>query len=164
MEKEEWESLPGYDGIYVISNLGRIKSCMRYARSGAGMRRVPERIMTQTVHPQTGHCRVQVSKRGKTKTLVVYKMVMEAFGDSGPQDHEIRHIDGNRQNNSFGNLAWVPIESPNSGELHANATLNNVDVEEIRKLREGGMAVEQIADKMQISKAQVSKIASGNSR
>jgi hypothetical protein len=164
LENEQWVGISGYEEFYEISDQGRVKSRFRYARSGAGMRRVPEKLMTQTVHPQTGHCRVQLSKKGKIKTMIVYKLVMEAYGKPKPDGYDIKHKDGNRQNNALSNLEWTIVHGSNSGEKHSKATLNDQDIEEIRAMRQAGIPVDQIATKMQISKSQVSKVASRKSR
>jgi hypothetical protein len=165
LENEQWERVPGYEEFYEVSDRGRVKSRFRYARSGAGMRRVAEKLMTQTVHPQTGHCRVQLSKRGKTKTHVVYKLVLEVHGGLlRPPKHDVKHVDGNRENNCLENLSWVPEEPKNLGVAHGKATLNSNDIQEIRMLRAAGMSVGQIATKLQVSKGQVSKVAAGKLR
>ena len=50
LEGEEWRDILGYDGIYLVSNLGRIKSCQRKINMGAkGVKIQPERIMKQQV-------------------------------------------------------------------------------------------------------------------
>lgn len=50
LEGEEWRDILGYDGIYLISNLGRVKSCKREINMGAkGVKIQPERIMKQQI-------------------------------------------------------------------------------------------------------------------
>ena len=162
LDKEVWKPIPGFEE-YQVSSEGRVKSVMRYARSGKGLRRVPEKLMTLSLHPESGHWRVQLSKQGKTKTFVVYKLVMEIHKqEEKPEGSHIAHLDGDTGNNSMANLAWQAKGS--AGVTHQKASLNENDVEEIRSLRQSGMSVDQIATKMQISKAQVSKIANRKSR
>lgn len=154
---EVWEKVVGYEEFYEVSNLGRVKSRMRYARSGSGLRRVAEKLMTPTVHPDTQHIRVQLSKRGKLKTVLVYTLVTEAHGKPQPDGMEINHIDGDRKNNSIENLEWVSVGSPKTYQSK-KASLNADDVREIRSLFEGGMPILQIADKMQMSPGHINRI------
>ena len=121
--------------------------------------------MTQTEHPQTGHMRVQLSKRGKIKTFVVYRLVLEVLGEKPkPDGHDIKHLDGKRSNNLLGNLEWVLAKKTNAGVNHRKATLNEEDIQEIKMLVTADVPYDQIAAKMQVSKGYVSKIASGKSR
>lgn len=160
LENEEWKPLPGFETSYMVSSHGRIKSCMRYVKMGKGLRRNPEKLISQTVHPVTGHCRVQVSKNGKIKTIVIYRAVAQVFTDLPPDI--VVHLDGNRQNNHFSNLTTGISNA--KGQDHHKAVLNDTDVEEIRKMRMANIPVEQIATKLGISVAQVSKITSRKSR
>lgn len=163
VDKEEWKAIPGYEDCYEISSEGRIKSKMRYVKSGKGLRRAPSQLIGLTVHPDSGHMRAQLSKEGKHHTFLVYNLVMEVHGNQvKPRGYKICHKDEDKTNNSLVNLSWVPDSF--RGETHQKSTLNNLDVDEIRALRQSGMTVDQIATKMQISKAQVSKIANYKSR
>jgi DNA-binding transcriptional regulator YiaG len=166
LDNEKWIPIPKYEELYEVSSEGRVKSKMRYVNAGKGLRRVGEKLMTQTVHPDSGHMRVQLSRLGKPNTFLVYKLVMEAYGGgSRPPRFSIAHKDGDKTNNALSNLSWKERDDGfRSGCAHQHAALNGNDVEEVRALRQSGMTVDQIATKMQISKAQVSKIANYKSR
>jgi hypothetical protein len=91
MKEEIWKPLPGYDGDYEISNLGRIKSNVRL---GGG-------IMKATVDA-SGYPTVEI--RGKNKR--VHELVLAAF-NGGREGTEVgMHANGNKNDNSLKNLSW----------------------------------------------------------
>ena len=162
---EVWEPIPGYEEFYEVSNKGRIKSKTRYVNKDHGQRCVNQKILKTNTHPSTGHIRVQLSKNHTIKTVVVYKLVLECVGKlARPDGYDVRHIDGNRQNNCLSNLEWVPAQPANRGIRNKNATISDADVIEMRRLAEAGLTVHQIATKMQVSKAQTSKIIAHRTR
>lgn len=102
MTSEEWRSIPGYEGIYEVSDSGRIKSLSRLDRLGNPVR---ERILRLKVTAK-GYARAQLSRDGQTREFFVHRIVLEAF-DRAPRAGEVtRHLDGNPANNSPTNLAW----------------------------------------------------------
>ena len=88
---EKWKDIKGYEGLYQISNIGRVKR--------------NEKIIHQS-HNNYGYLHISLCKEGKVKTVVVHKLVAEAFIDNPNNYRQINHIDGNKQNNSVENLEW----------------------------------------------------------
>lgn len=109
---EEWRDIEDYEGLYQVSNFGRIKR-MRFINN---MYNFPqERIMKKSLKTN-GYEIVRLSKRGVKTTFMVHRLVAKAFIDN-PSDYlEINHIDGNKTNNSVENLEWC---SRSQNELHA---------------------------------------------
>jgi uncharacterized protein YerC len=164
IENEEWKAVADYEGLYEVSNMGRVKSCLRYTRARHGLRRVPEKIMKITTHPQTGYERVQLSKDRKLKTIMVHALVMGVFGPEKPTNGKIIHKDGNKINNCIDNLIWgTASRHGNRGQGHANAKMNDIDVEQIKLMSES-MTYAEIAKMTGISKGQISKITNLKSR
>ena len=107
--QENWKPIPGYEGLYEVSNYGRVKSLERLSSDGA--RTVPERIRKPNIMKDY-HC-VCLIKNGKHKVFRVHRLVAECFISPQPTpEHQINHIDGDKSNNYVGNLEWVlPIEN-----------------------------------------------------
>lgn len=101
-EIEEWRSLPGYEGVYKVSNLGRVKSLARVDNRG---HRVRERILSQWPHP-SGHISVKLSLNGCHRLGKVHRLVLMSFVGPPPEGHEALHGDGNPANNRLENLSW----------------------------------------------------------
>lgn len=103
---EEWRDIVGYEGLYQVSNKGRIKSLKRTAPCRGGVRTVNERIMKMQRN-HDGY--INVSLRigdGSYKTLKVHRIVAQAFIDNPLNLPDVNHIDDNPSNNCVENLEW----------------------------------------------------------
>lgn len=97
---EIWKPIKGYEGIYEISNLGRIKSLKRNNN-----RCLIDKIMKQYIGKQ-GYLQVRLCKNGKSKLHKVHILIANAFIDNPNNLPIINHIDGNKTNNTISNLEW----------------------------------------------------------
>lgn len=111
---EIWKSVYGYDGLYIVSNTGRIKSVARIVeRSRNGVLPVKERELSQCVD-RYGYKYVSLQKDGKRKPRTVHRIVLESFDYRGGL--QVNHKDGNKFNNNLSNLEWV---TPKENIQHA---------------------------------------------
>lgn len=99
---EVWVDVTGYEGLYQVSNLGRVKSFGATSRQGWQLK---ERILKQTVEPK-GYAKVGIRKDGKLKTVRVHRLVAEAFIPNPYEFPEVNHKDENKANNRVENLEW----------------------------------------------------------
>lgn len=100
---ERWVDVVGYEGIYQVSNYGRVKSCPRIDSNG---HRRKERQLKLVVDDY-GYLVVGLSKKGKPRTVRVHKLVAESFIGDRPTKHVIHHIDSDKTNNRIENLKYV---------------------------------------------------------
>lgn len=99
---EEWLPVRGYEGLYEVSNLGRIRSYHKW-RGRGGI--VPQ---LRKLYPQPkGYLQINLSKDGHQKWLLVHVLVAEAFIGPRPEGLEIDHIDTNKGNARVDNLEYV---------------------------------------------------------
>ena len=107
-ENEIWKEIPGYEGLYMVSNTGKVKS-MNYRRSG-----VPG-ILTPSNH--RGYLCVYIRNADKkSKNHRVHRLVWEAFVGPIPEGLQINHKDENKCNNSLENLeVMTPKQNINYG-------------------------------------------------
>ena len=98
MKKEYWKPIVGYEGLYMVSNWGRVKS-MNYRHSGK------ERIL-KPVTNSSGYLLVKLCKDGKVKTFTVHRLVAEHFIPNPNNYKEVNHKDENKTNNVVSNLEW----------------------------------------------------------
>lgn len=110
-EEEVWKDVKGYEGYYMISSLGRVKSMPRKEN-----KRVPGERIRKT-KKNLGYEVVNLSKKGVVKTVKIHRMVAEAFIENNSNYPEVNHIDGKKGNNNLGNLEWV---TSRENALHAS--------------------------------------------
>lgn len=103
MATEIWKNIKGYEGLYQISNLGKIKSLKRIDTNNHF---VKEKII-KTFKSNNGYEIVSLSKKSKNKTFLVHRLVAIAFLNNFNKNLEVNHIDGNKFNNNVLNLECV---------------------------------------------------------
>lgn len=103
--QEEWKCVIGYEGLYKVSNFGRIKSLNRLDSMG---RIVEETIKSQHIGT-TGYPAITLSKEGKKKTKAVHQLVAESFLNHVPDNYNgvVNHLDNIKTNNRLDNLEVV---------------------------------------------------------
>ena len=121
MQNECWKPIKDYEGIYEVSNYGRVKSLERVIyNSGTknGLYTIHEKIIKQRINKKRhGYCELSLHKNGKEKRFKVHRLVAEAFIPNPNNLPEVNHIDGNKENNTLSNLEWV-TSSENQKHRH----------------------------------------------
>ena len=102
---ELWKDIEGYEGIYMISSLGRVKSLGRAQMQGRGNYRRKERILSPSTADR--YAIVTLCKEGKSKYSLVHRLVAKAFVPNPDAKPYVNHIDGDVLNNKVENLEWV---------------------------------------------------------
>lgn len=104
LPNEEWIDVIGYDGIYNVSNLGRVKSLFRYVKCKDYERPVNERILSQHFVKSSLMC--QLNNEGVGESKHVSNLVYLSFNKNSPlkPNEVIMHIDKNIYNNALTNL------------------------------------------------------------
>ena len=96
--EEIWRDIKGYEGLYQVSNTGKVKS-LNYRRTGK------ERIL-KTRKDRYGYLLVNLYKDAKMGTYTVHRLVANAFLDNPENLPEVNHIDQDKTNNIASNLEY----------------------------------------------------------
>lgn len=97
MSVEIWKPISGFEGLYEVSNLGRVKS---YHKDKNGH-------LMKFTKGTWGYQLVGLHKDGKRKTVAVHRLVAEAFIPKIENKEVINHIDCDKTNNYVNNLEWT---------------------------------------------------------
>ena len=106
MGKEIWKDVLGYEGIYQVSNFGKVVSLPRVWVSGNGvLRKHGGCVLSQNIG--RGYFRVKLSKDGIKEIISVHRLVAKAFIENNNNLETVNHKDGNKLNNNADNLEWM---------------------------------------------------------
>lgn len=105
--KEIWKAIEGYEGLYEISTIGRVKSLQKKIKSKNGSyRTVCEKIL-KPIKNRNGYLKVVLYKKGKMKNYSIHRLVASAFiHNDSLFNTDINHKDENPLNNNAENLEW----------------------------------------------------------
>ena len=101
--KEIWKPIDGYEGLYEVSNLGRVRS-LEFRNGSGTYSRVSVMTPTDNGH---GYKIVGLSLKNKRRNHYVHRLVANAFCDNPDEGEVVDHIDHDRSNNSADNLRWI---------------------------------------------------------
>lgn len=100
---EVWKPIKGYEGLYSVSNLGRVKRIEGVA--GETNRRQPEKIL-EAVFGARGYYGVNLCKNGTQKSFYIHRLVALAFVPNPNRLKQVNHKDEDVANNRADNLEW----------------------------------------------------------
>jgi len=101
LDKEMWKPLSGYEGIYEISDKGRVKSVVRKLRQGFRHELIRKLQITYD-----GYREVTLAKDKAKKHITIHRLVGYHFVENPNNYTELNHLDGNKLNICAYNLKW----------------------------------------------------------
>lgn len=136
-ENEKWEAIPEYEGLYKVSDRGRILRLSKWDGHG---RYIPTEQEVRATDNGHGYKVVGLYKDGKRHNAYVHRLVALAFCKKGEGKDVVNHKDHDRGNNAASNLEWVTQEENvrySSGLMRKRHKSNSATGERYISLRNG---------------------------
>jgi len=164
--EEIWKPIKGFEHLYQVSNMGRIKSLDRYVKNGNGRRIVRGKILSLR-HNSTGYLFVTLydSENSKQRDIYVHKAVADAFLDNGQTPGlTVDHRDNDTFNNCAANLRMLS-QSENSARWRREIKgwdTTKLKPSQVRWIRYryslGGVSYKVLAECFQVSWRTIQKV------
>lgn len=153
---EIWKETKGWP--YLVSNLGRVRRC-------------GEKKMLSNNPSPNGYINVHLHDRGRIRSVLVHRLVADAFLGQLPRGLVTNHKDGDKSNNQVSNLEFITNQENMKhatehglrprGELHHNSKLTTKNVIQIKCLLESGKTYRSIARKYHVVPSNIASIDRG---
>lgn len=118
---EIWKPIEGYETFYKISNTGKVFS-------------VRKNIVMKTYINNSGYECIKVKSQGRSRHLLVHRLVAYAFCPGYEDNLVVNHKDGNRLNNFSSNLEWCTTKE-NILDMKRRGTMNYTKAQSVAKLK-----------------------------
>lgn len=175
---EIWRDVVGFEGLYAVSNRGRVKSLPRTVIVHGTQQQhkiIKERILKQAINVPAGGAYtryvVGLCKEGKRITRNAARLVAEAFVPNPNKYPCVLHRDDNALNNTVSNLEWGTLQENSrqaaergrtrSGEAHHSSMVSNATRQEAYSLLRTGVPVSRVATSMVMSRQAVMDLRDG---
>lgn len=156
---EVWRPVPGYDGKYLVSNTGEVKTLVNRGgrpRTDSGRKRA---LNTNS----KGYLYASLRSRGVSRNVFVHRMVVAAFVGPIPEGMQVNHKDGNKQNNHLSNLECVTslqnvrhavevLQNHARGERHGRSSATNETISRLWEMLADGVAPADASRRLGFSK------------
>lgn len=169
MENEVWKDIEGYEGLYMISNLGRVKSLARKINYKDGRRHFTKERILKVGDYKDWYLYVVLKKDTVPTTKKIHRLVAEAFISNPENKPCVNHKNANKKDSSIKNLEWVTFKENSEHAFKAglipkgiesfHAKLTEKKVLEIReKYMSGKHTHTSLAKIYKVSSSQIGRI------
>lgn len=125
---EEWRDIPGYEGIYKVSNTGKVKSLERNVKGkNCSIYTIKEKILNP-VKNRKGYLQVVLFKEGIMKCIKIHRLVAETFLKNPNNLPQINHINEIKTDNRVENLEYCDAKyNSNFGTRNERVSKSNTN-------------------------------------
>lgn len=145
LEGEDWLPIAGYEGLYEVSDLGRVRSVERKVVSKKGHHSIYSSFILTQEKLKNGYLRVALCCENRVKRYSVHRLVCSTFNPNTENKPVVNHKNLNKEDNRAVNLEWCTQKEnaqhasengrTQQGEKNRGAKLTEMQVIEIRRLR-----------------------------
>lgn len=167
---ENWKQVVGYEGLYEVSDIGRVKRVGKWSDRN----RVSNRVIVTSI--KKGYAVAAVCKEGRVKHAYIHVFVAEAFLGPKPLGLEVNHKNGIKHDNRPENLEYVTRSEnqlhshrilgnkPSHGDSHYRTKVTEFDASQFLGLRAEGLSYTQIGNIYGVGCGCVSRKIRGKTR
>ena len=163
--QEEWRDIPGFEGMFQVSSMGRVKSLDRIVGGAGGRTRVFPGSMRSFGRAGAGYRNVTLGKNGRRRTFRLHRLVLSVFVGPCPEGFQGSHLNGDPGDNRLCNLKWESARDNHMRQWdHGTrpSVLTREDVIEIRARRAAGEPFRTIFPDYSAAESTITQAASGH--
>ena len=124
---EEWKDIEGFEGVYQVSSLGRVKTLDRYLTASYGSKQFRKGQIIKGVVMPNGYLVVGLWRNNKSKSQYVHRLVAKAFIPNPNSLAQVNHKDEDKSNNCVSNLEWCDhLYNHNYGTIKQRISQSNL--------------------------------------
>jgi hypothetical protein len=168
-DPEEWKDVPGWEGYYQVSSLGRVRSVDRAVtqKSRWGIQnRIMRGKLLKLNSCTNKYLFVTLSRPGeKPKAHLVHRLVAFAFHGNPPLDHEVCHTNGIRTDNRSANLRWDSRSSNHRDKLSHGTdsrgeknSMCKLNTQQILEIRASNLTLKELSKRYEVTEGTLSQI------
>lgn len=111
---EIWKDVINYEGYYMVSNMGRVKSLKRVVKHGGSVTRTYPTVILKPNKVAFDYFQVTLNKNSIRKSRYVHNLVMEAFVGEKKLGYEVNHKNEDKSDNRLENLEYITSKENNN--------------------------------------------------
>lgn len=173
---EVWRPVPGYEGYYEVSSLGKIRSLDRIVtlspnRWGGTSKKRIVGTEIKSFRKNSGYWGVMLRRDGAFRNRLVHAIVCEAFHGPRPDGMDAAHEDGDRDNCAASNVSWkTPAQNAADRTRHgtqvwgANHPNTRISAENVELIKQSAATEEALGERFGISPSHAGNIRRGTRR
>lgn len=121
---EEWRDIKGYEGLYQVSNLGKVRSLDRYVNYNDGTIHLHKGRMLDPIEIKDKYLGVCLSKNNKRNIRSIHRLVMKTFLPNPDNLPQVNHINTCKWDNAIWNLEWCDAKKNNNNPFTIAKRIN----------------------------------------
>lgn len=148
-DAKEWKPVVGYEGLYMVSNYGEVRSLERVVKTPRATRIAPATNL-KGFTTDTGYHTVTLNGKLVPLRSYIHKLVASAFIKNPHNYPQVNHIDGNKSNNFVDNLEWCTCQY-NIQHAIRNGLMKGYTYDEVKiisELIDSGVSLTEISKKV----------------